>query len=184
MRSHHQLYGHEFEWTPGVGDGQGGLACCDSWGRKESDMTERLNWTELCVCLIEWIFCRPPGLNSSMMFTDMNNDCNRQPWPGIVRVLYFTLACAKNTFSSEYLNDPLQKNLPIKYSKCSSLLREYVRICIHQFWIIHENSTFASKSRTMSCLNDWFALIKLIRKITNRHKSKENGVVTPHVPNI
>ena len=35
------------EWTPGVGDGQGGLACWDSWGRKESDMTERLNWTEL-----------------------------------------------------------------------------------------------------------------------------------------
>ena len=37
----------ESEWTPGVGDGQGGLACCDSWGRKESDTTERLNWTEL-----------------------------------------------------------------------------------------------------------------------------------------
>ena len=34
------------EWTPGVGDGQGGLACCDSWGRKELDMTERLNWTK------------------------------------------------------------------------------------------------------------------------------------------
>ena len=33
-------------WTPGVGDGQGGLACCDSWGRKESDTTERLNWTD------------------------------------------------------------------------------------------------------------------------------------------
>ena len=44
---HHRLDGHEFEWTPGVGDGQGGLACCDSWGRKESDRTERLNWTEL-----------------------------------------------------------------------------------------------------------------------------------------
>ena len=40
---HHQLDGHEFEGTPGVGDGQGGLVCCDSWGRKESDMTERLN---------------------------------------------------------------------------------------------------------------------------------------------
>ena len=40
---HHRLNGREFEWTPGVGDGQGGLACCDSWGRKESDMTERLN---------------------------------------------------------------------------------------------------------------------------------------------
>ena len=36
----------ESKWTPGVGDGQGGLACCDSWGRKESDMTEWLNWTE------------------------------------------------------------------------------------------------------------------------------------------
>ena len=40
---HHQLYGHEFEQTPGVGDGQGGLACYDLWGCKESDMTERLN---------------------------------------------------------------------------------------------------------------------------------------------
>ena len=37
----------ESEWTPGVGDGQGGLACCDSWGRKEWDTTEQLNWTEL-----------------------------------------------------------------------------------------------------------------------------------------
>ena len=42
----HRLDGHEFEWTPGVGDGQVGLACCNSWGRKESDMTEQLNWTE------------------------------------------------------------------------------------------------------------------------------------------
>ena len=44
---HHRLDGSKFEWTPGVGDGQGGLACCDSWGRKESDTTEPLNWTEL-----------------------------------------------------------------------------------------------------------------------------------------
>ena len=42
---HHRLDGHEFEWTPGVGDGQGGLACCSSWGCKESDTTERLNWS-------------------------------------------------------------------------------------------------------------------------------------------
>ena len=46
---HHRLDGHEFEWTPGVGDGQGGLVCCDSWGCKESDTTEQLNWTELIV---------------------------------------------------------------------------------------------------------------------------------------
>ena len=40
---HHGLDGYEFEQTPGVGDGQGVLACCDSWGHKELDMTERLN---------------------------------------------------------------------------------------------------------------------------------------------
>ena len=43
---HHWLNGHGFGWTPGIGDGQGGLACCGSWGRKESDTTERLNWTD------------------------------------------------------------------------------------------------------------------------------------------
>ena len=43
---HHRLNGREFGWTPGVGDGQGGLACCGSWGRKESDTTEWLDWTE------------------------------------------------------------------------------------------------------------------------------------------
>ena len=44
---HHWLDGRESEWTPGVGDGQGGLACCNSWGREESNTTEWLNWTEL-----------------------------------------------------------------------------------------------------------------------------------------
>ena len=44
---HHRLDGHESEWTLGVGDGQGGLACCDSWGCKESDTTEWLNWTAM-----------------------------------------------------------------------------------------------------------------------------------------
>ena len=43
---HHWLDGRESEWTLGVGNGQGGLACCDSWSRKELDTTERLNWTE------------------------------------------------------------------------------------------------------------------------------------------
>ena len=44
---HHRLNGHEFEQASGVGDGQGSLPCCSPWGRKESDMTEWLNWTEL-----------------------------------------------------------------------------------------------------------------------------------------
>ena len=44
---HHQLNGYEFEWTPGVSDGQGGLACCSPWGHKESETTERLNWCDM-----------------------------------------------------------------------------------------------------------------------------------------
>ena len=49
----HGLDGRASEWTPGVGDGQGGLACCNSWGRKESDPTEWLKWTELSVILAQ-----------------------------------------------------------------------------------------------------------------------------------
>ena len=45
---HHRLDGHEFEQALGVGDGQGSLVCCRPWGRKESDTTEWLNWTDLC----------------------------------------------------------------------------------------------------------------------------------------
>ena len=59
----HWLNGHEFEQAPGVGDGQGGLACCSPWGCKESDMTEPLNWTELIECrawklplLVSWFY--------------------------------------------------------------------------------------------------------------------------------
>ena len=48
---HHWLNGHGFGWTPGVGDGQGGLVCCRSWGHKELDTTEQLNWTEIPIVL-------------------------------------------------------------------------------------------------------------------------------------
>ena len=58
---HHRLngHGHEFEQAPGVGDGQGSLVCCSPWGRKKSDMTEWVNWTELigpdAMILIFWM---------------------------------------------------------------------------------------------------------------------------------
>ena len=48
---YHWLDGRDSEWTPGVGDGQGGLVCCNSWGHKESDTTERLNGTD---CTLSW----------------------------------------------------------------------------------------------------------------------------------
>ena len=54
---HHRLNGHEFGWTPGVGDGQGGLACCDSWGRKELETTEQLNWTSIDFCISPILIC-------------------------------------------------------------------------------------------------------------------------------
>ena len=56
---HYWLDGCESEWTLGVGDRQGGLVCCNSWGCKESDMTERLNWTEL-----KAVYCHPAYLTS------------------------------------------------------------------------------------------------------------------------
>ena len=61
----HRLDRHEFEWTPGVCDGQGGLACYDSWGRKESDTTERLNWTEWIKyeMRILWVLSQKSHLN-------------------------------------------------------------------------------------------------------------------------
>ena len=52
---HHWLNGHGFGWSPGVGDGQGGLACCSSWGGSESDTTEQLNWT-----YCNYYFCHFP----------------------------------------------------------------------------------------------------------------------------
>ena len=66
---HHWLNEHGFGWTPRVGVGRGGLACWDSWGRKESDMAERLNWTVQCTCntvviksyLVKWYIEVPIG---------------------------------------------------------------------------------------------------------------------------
>ena len=52
---HHRLDGHEFEWTPGDGDGQGGLACCDSWGRRVGhNWATELNWRTVCWNLCLW----------------------------------------------------------------------------------------------------------------------------------
>ena len=59
---HHQLNGYECEQASGIGDGQGSLECCSSWGCKESDTTERLNWTE--------------EQQVKILFGDLTEDCS------------------------------------------------------------------------------------------------------------
>ena len=73
---YHWLDGRESEWSPGGGDGQGGLACCDSWGRKESDTTERLNWTELN-CEEIWDYVKLT--NDTQMMFNQSNILNMEP---------------------------------------------------------------------------------------------------------
>ena len=73
---HHWLNRCESEWTPGVGDGQGDLAYCSSWGRKESDTTERLNWTELMVTL----FLIFKGNSILLSQLHPHQQCRRVPW--------------------------------------------------------------------------------------------------------
>ena len=64
---HHRLNGHGFEWTPEVGDGQGGLVCCGSWGCKESDMTEWLNGTELIGLVEKFVWAFPSRVSEKLM---------------------------------------------------------------------------------------------------------------------
>ena len=59
---HHWLNGHEFEQTLGAGDGQRGLACCSPWSCKESNITERLNWTDCFWGFFFWLHCVPCGM--------------------------------------------------------------------------------------------------------------------------
>ena len=64
---HHWLDGRESEWTLGGSDGQGGLVCCDSWGHKESDMTEQLNWIDGGFWVNSYLLMFP-GVRSSLIF--------------------------------------------------------------------------------------------------------------------
>ena len=68
----HQLDGPESEWTLGVGDGQGGLACCSSWGHKELDTTKRLNWTELDIPITQVTWKKK---KNSTLCSKSPNDC-------------------------------------------------------------------------------------------------------------
>ena len=84
---HHQLNGHGFEQAPGFGDGQGSVACYSSWGCKESDTTERLNWTELSSLVVFLTF-----FNLSLNFAIRSSWSEPQSAPGLVLLTVWSLS--------------------------------------------------------------------------------------------
>ena len=89
---HHRLNGHGFGWTPGVGDGQGGLACCGLWSCKESDTTERLHFTLLYLSLY-LISRRAVSLKPRNIYK--------------FEFLFFCTSCLKNHSKGYYRHNPL-----------------------------------------------------------------------------
>ena len=89
---HHRFNGYEFEQALGVGDGQGSLACCSPWGCKESDRTERLNWTDCPLCSTNWVTsnnrnvlsCSSGGHKFKIR---VSQDCS--PWRNLGRNAFF-----------------------------------------------------------------------------------------------
>ena len=119
---HHWLDGHESGWTPVVGDGQGGMVCCDSWGHKELDMTEQLIWSDL-ICKYQFL-CNdhftPDSVTSDGVFTIWNNLQFQQ---------YFLCLKAIRRKSLEKKKKPSQKNLLHQMSQISIQLRCPSWIC-------------------------------------------------------
>ena len=90
---HHQLNGHGFRWTPGVSDAQGGLACCNSWSRKELDTTEQLNWTEL-----NWTIYLL--INPQVMSHDLSPGPVDHSWTGFLYLPPFQFVFSLSLFHS------------------------------------------------------------------------------------
>ena len=78
----HPLDEREFEWIPGDCDGQGGLACCDSWGRKELDTTEQLNWTDIFPGISQVVLVVKNPLASARDVRDMGSILGSGKYPG------------------------------------------------------------------------------------------------------
>ena len=130
---HHQLDGCESEWTPGVDDVQGGLVCCDSWGCKDSDMTERLNWTDLEFRFWSCILWPQPTLNflpkvplapllqQGSLFFPTQSCLELQLTGGVLSLLFFLELEVEMTSGSPILNfGPFLSNLSNLSEPCTS----------------------------------------------------------------
>ena len=106
---HHWHNGHGFVWIPGVGDGKGGLAYCCSWGHKELDTTEWLNWTELFIGFL--LFITKAGAGSSglllvslllLLSLHTCHYCLHSSFPGFT---FLRAACISSVHLETYLTD-------------------------------------------------------------------------------
>ena len=123
-----------FGWTPGVGDGQGGLGCCGSWGCKESDMTEQLNWTEPLEHMSHWVRdargCPRLGVLTSLHASGLGHQ-GPSPGPTMgppVSLLHFPgdQGCL-GIFSYAYYSS---------WIVCSNLCPVYIRLFVFFNWFV------------------------------------------------
>ena len=152
VRSHLQLNGHEFEQTPGVRDGQGGLACCSPWGCKELDMTERLNWTEpTSQNPLHWNLSQPRDAQATLEEHWIRTDWHKQDDQPET-----TQKANCNTVNPESVSCMAEQfswfALPCcSLHKCSSqyilLFCQCVSLWIIHFWVL-DRSLFSSPGRS------------------------------------
>ena len=145
---HHWLDGHESEWTLGVGDGQGGLACCDSWGCKESDMTERLIWSEFYLVLINFTNnnggkCSQNKLadnNQKLVFVNGSPYLpDFAPWEGKIR----------QDLDKQHGNSAPKNTAPVNCATTQFPHEERSRICVID-WLLKDCSAGQFKSTKIS----------------------------------
>ena len=112
---HHWLNGHGLGYTPGVSDGQGGLVCCSSWDRKESDMPERLNWLAKAILQSFIYFWTCSGLQ---FFSTTNI---------FMRIAFSCVLSGITESEQEYLN-------PIWYTSLNIFQKVCTNLCFFQQW--------------------------------------------------
>ena len=133
---HHRLDGHGFGWTPGVGDGQGGLACCGSWGHKESDTTERLTWTEESLMTWESVH--------ALIWSDVTPCTQFDYWKIYVEIL------RENILQALHFDNPLEK-VPLHFWLQYAFSSSSIYIHFDLQWSV-ENTVLTTRS-SYPCFN-------------------------------